>query len=66
MNWPKTVLKILFAVKIPTANMDVFPAPTTFVASSVPIATFPPKVDIPLIDNPVPTILSANTDPPVN
>ena len=46
--------------------MAVFPAPTTFVASSVPIATFPPKVDIPLIDNALPTILSASTDPPVN
>ena len=46
--------------------MAVFPAPTAFVGSVVPIPTFPPKVDIPLIDNPVPTILSANTDPPVN
>ena len=44
-------------------------APTGSVTLSVPIATLPskkalsPKVDIPLIDNAVPTILPATTVP---
>ena len=39
---------------------------TTAFTSSVPIATLPPKVEIPLIERADPTMLSANTDPPVN
>ena len=50
------MLKILFAVKIPTANLVVFAALTTASTSSVPIATLPPKVDTPV------TLKLANSD----
>ena len=41
VNSPKTVLKILPAVKIPTANIEVFDTLTWFVGISVPIPTLP-------------------------